>query len=90
MKDTKGIWVSKKVLIERIMTKAKLLGNANAYTFKMLEDEIAKYEKRLKTYDDDQKPWGLYDDFCKNEEYEYFIAPSRSTVPNSLVRIHDH
>lgn len=34
------VWVTKDVLIKRIMTKAQLLGIANTYSFSILDDEI--------------------------------------------------
>ena len=65
-------WISKDVLIRRIMTKAQLKGIQNTYSFSKLDNEIAKYKKRLvKKSKDDDETWGDND---SDNVYEYCLA----------------
>jgi hypothetical protein len=65
-------WISKEELVNRIMTKKRLLGQANAFTIEQLEKEIQKYEKRHKVVNEDEDEiFGLYpDDYCCKFEYK--------------------
>lgn len=60
-------WVSYNQLVYYIMTKKRLAGITMSLT--LLDQEVAKYERREKPKNEDEVVFGLYHDDQKEIEY---------------------